>query len=182
MKNFIIKKLAFWFRSYAQKKNNVTVERILLVTKKIMKSQKYCFLSTFENGEIFSRVLQPFPPTDDFQVYFGTSPESKKVQQIKMNSRGSISYLDTKKGAAVSLAGHFEIIADLELRKKYFYQTWWAFFTEGPEGKDFITLSFRADRIDVWDATRGLTPEPFGLKSATAIKGADNSWNQPHSS
>ena len=83
MKNFIIKKLAFWFRSYAQKKNNVTVERILLVTKKIMKSQKYCFLSTFENGEIFSRVLQPFPPTDDFLVYFGTSPDSKKIQQIK---------------------------------------------------------------------------------------------------
>lgn len=176
MKNFIIKKLAYWFRRYAQRKNNVTVERILFVADEIMRSQKYCFLNTFERGEVYSRVLQAFPPNDDFVVHFGTSPLSRKVKQIEKNPRGSISYLDTKKGAAVSLVGQFEISTEIELRRKYFFQAWWAFFTAGPEGDDFVVLSFKPDRIEVWDASRGLTPEPFGLKSAIAIKTGVSSW------
>ncbi len=181
MKEFVIKNLALWFRSYSQRKNKVTPERILFAAGKIMRSQKYCFLNTAADGQVYSRVLQPVYPNSDFVVHFGTSPLSRKVAQIQKNPRGTITYLDSKNGAGATLAGKFEIITALELRKKYFVASWWAFFPAGPEGDDFVIVSFTAERIEIWDASRGLTPEPFGLKSAMAVKAADARWQLTNS-
>lgn len=48
--------------------------------------------------------------------------------------------------------------------------SWFAFFPDGPAGDDFVLLRFEPDRIEVWDASRRITPEPFGLCSASLVR------------
>jgi general stress protein 26 len=140
-----------------------------------MKRKKYCLLATMGDGGIDARVLQPFPPESDLSVWLGTSATSRKVAQLRADSRATLVYQDDGKSACVTLRGHVTLVDSLDERRKRFRSSWWAFWPDGPEGDDYLLLRFQPSRIEVWDATRRVTPEPFGLRSAQ-LELRDGAW------
>jgi hypothetical protein len=72
----------------------------------------------------------------------------------------------------VVLVGHARVIDDVEERRRRFMPSWWAFFPDGPEG-DYVLIRFEPIRIEVWDAARRITPEPFGLRAARLARSGD---------
>ena len=82
---------------------------------------------------------------------------------------------DDAKSAGVVLMGHIRVVDSQELQSARFMSAWYAFWPEGPTSADYVLLHFVPQRIEVWDATRGITPEPFGLRSA-CLKRCDDTW------
>jgi len=162
----IVKALAAAFRRRSRGKHVETAEAALQAARRTMMRKKYCLLTTMGADGPSARVLQPFPPRDDFAVWLGTSPASRKVAELRADDRATLVYQDDARAACVSLVGRVRILDSVEVRRKGFMPMWWAFFPEGPEGDDFVVLCFEPHRIEVWDASRGITPEPFGLRSA----------------
>lgn len=162
-------------RRYGQRRHHGTVPAVLRAARATMRRKRYCVLATRGDSAPSARVLQPFPPDEDFRVWFGTSPSSRKVQELRRDPHATLVYEDDSKSACVVLEGEIEIVHDTEMRRRYFMPMWRAFFPDGPEGNDFVLLSFRARRIEVWDMSRGITPEPFGLKSAQVVR-AEGAW------
>ncbi len=173
----MLKGLALHFRKKNRLQCHSDTDSILNAAIETLKRKKYCLLTTYGENNIDARVLQPFPPENNFDIWFGTSPKTRKVSQLRKNSRATLIYQDDKKSANVVLIGHVEIIEQLSERKKYFMPTWWAFFPDGREGDDFVLLKFQPNQIEVWDASRKITPEPFGMKSATIILN-DGKWEK----
>jgi len=167
--------LALRFRSSAQRKHRGTAEATLRAARATMKRKKYCVVSTVGADGPAARVLQPFPAGDDFEVWFGTSPASRKVTELRHNDAATLIYEDDARSACVVLVGNMQVVDAIDERRKRFMRLWWAFFPDGPEGDDYVLLRFVPHRIEVWDASRGITPAPFGLRAARLSR-RDGTW------
>lgn len=171
----VLRRLALGYRRWAVARTDVSLGRVLSAARSTMRRKQYCLLITRSEHGSDARVLQPFPPEDDFTVWLGTSVGSRKVAQLRHNDAATLVYEDDAKAACVVLVGHVRIVEEVEERKRRFMSTWWAFFPEGPAGSDFILLRFEPQRIEVWDGARHVTPPPFGLRSA-AVALTDGQW------
>lgn len=135
-----------------------------------MRRKKFCLLASRGSEGVSARVLQPFPPEPDLEVWLGTSAASRKVTELRADPRATLAYQDDDRSACVVLSGRIDVVESLEARRRRFMSTWWAFWPEGPASPDYTLLRFVPDRLEVWDAARGITPEPFGLRAACLVR------------
>lgn len=107
----------------------------------------------------------------------GTSASSRKVAELRADPRATLVYQDDDKSACVVLTGRVNVNDSVEERRRRFMPMWWAFFPDGPDSDDYVVLRFVPERLEVWDASRGITPEPFGLRSACLVV-RDGVWSE----
>lgn len=134
-------------------------------------------MATFGAQGVSARVLQPSAPGPDFELWFGTSASSRKVAEVRADPRATVAFQDDGRSACVVLGGRIDVVDSLEARQSRFMPAWWAFWPEGPASTDFVLLRFAPQRLEVWDAARGITPEPFGLKAACLVR-RDGEWRE----
>jgi len=112
-----------------------------------------------ESGKPQARAMSPFPPEENFVIWFGTNPRSRKVQQIKNNPDVMVYYYDTKSFSYVSIAGQARIVNDSEKKAQYWKESWTQFYSD-PE-KDYILIEVTPERMEIcsfkyelfWDST-----------------------------
>jgi general stress protein 26 len=169
--------LALLYRRWSLSRSRSGVAPVLRAARATMRRKKYCVLATAGQDGIAARVLQPFPPGPDLEVWLGTSPRSRKAAQLRADPRATLIYEDDRRAACVVLSGRIELVEDLAERRRRFMPSWWAFWPEGPESADFVLLRFAPQAIEVWDASRGITPQPFGLRSARLVR-SGQTWSE----
>lgn len=175
----LLRGLALRFRSWARVRSRSGPEPVLRAARATMRRKKYCLLVTAAgDGTARARVLQPFPPGPDLTVWMGTSPHTRKAAELRADPRATLVYQDDARAACVVLAGRVEQVEAVEERRRRFMPGWWAFWPDGPEGPDFVLLRFEPEALEVWDATRHITPEPFGLRSARLVR-RGGTWSEP---
>jgi general stress protein 26 len=174
----LIRFVALRFRARSQRINRGDVDATLGAARATMERKSFCVIATSSDEGIDARVVQPLAPDESWVVWLGTSPRSNKVAQLRKNAKATLVYEDDAKSACVTLLGTVEIVDDLEQRRAHFKSLWWAFFPDGPEGDDFVALRFTPERMHVWDGSRAITPEPFGLASSKLVR-RDGTWSRP---
>jgi general stress protein 26 len=165
----VVRLLALRVRRWGQDRHVDDAERVVRAARRIIRKKKYCALATLGDDGVDARVLQPFPIEDDLVVWMGTSPASRKVQQLRRDPRATLVYEDDRGGRCATLVGHVEIFDDEASRHRWFRPSFFAFFPEGPDG-DYVLLRFVPMRIEVWDLGSRLVPPPFGLRGATVVR------------
>lgn len=144
-----------------------TVEQVLEATQATLLAEDYCFLITLgESGKVNARLMQHYKPENDLIVWFGASPKSRKVQEIRANNHITVACVNTQESGYVTLVGSAQIEDSIDLRRKYWREEWMAFFPEGPMGNDYILIRFNPVRVEVMNFGRRITPEPYGLQPA----------------
>jgi general stress protein 26 len=108
---------------------------------------------------------------EDLSVWFGASPNSRKVHEIEQNQLVTLTYHYAAEKAYVSIQGRATLHVDIPLRKQYWRESWFAFWPQGPEGDDYILIQVSPYQIDVMNFEQGVTPEPFGLRPLILTKG-----------
>lgn len=88
----VIRRLALGYRRWAMARTDVSRDRVLAAARSTMRGKKYCLLITRSERGSDARVLQPFPPEDDFTVWLGTSAGSRKVAQLRQNDAATLVY------------------------------------------------------------------------------------------
>lgn len=151
-------------------------EQLLEVTQHILDAAEFCFLITRgKKGELNARLMQPFGPDDNLTIWFGASPQSRKVREIRKDNRVTVTFEYAEEGAYATLLGAAAIETDRETRRRYWRDSFSAFWPDGPEGDDYVVISFSPFRIEVMDIDRGVAPEPFGLQPAI-LERHDSNW------
>jgi len=142
-------------------------EQLLEVTRHILDAAEFCFLITRGNkGALNARLMQHFGPDGDLTIWFGASPRSRKVREIKRGSPVTVTFEYADEGAYVTLLGKAAIETAPETRCRYWRDSFSAFWPDGPEGDDYVVIRFSASRIEVMAIDQGVAPEPFGLQPA----------------
>ena len=72
-----------------------------------------------EDGKPQARTMSPFPPEENWVIWLGTFPFSRKVKQIQNNPNVVVFYYDTKSYSYVSISGKARLVNDPDLKAKY---------------------------------------------------------------
>lgn len=167
--------IALWLRRWGQRRHRESAGRVVRVATELVRRKKYCLLATRADDGVHARVLQPVGLDADLTVWLGTSPASHKVQELRRDSRATLVYEDDRDQSAATLMGTILLVDDpVELQRR-FPTAFYAFFPEGPL-VDYVLLRFVPSRIEVWNARRRLTPEPFGLRASTIERDETGAW------
>src|SRR5210317_1255312 len=109
-----------------QKPNKLSHEEI---AREIITTSGTCTLISIDStGQPRARIMDPFPPDANFEIWFGTNTKSRKVNEIRQNNRTTVNYYDKETASYVSLYGTAEIVNDPEMTNKYWKATWQDFY------------------------------------------------------
>ena len=148
-------------------RTRLTDEHVLRAARKTMLRKTYCVMVTEGPDGPGARVVQPHAPDSDLIVHLGTGAGSRKASDVARTGSVVLVYQDDARAACVVLRCDAEIVdLDPAGRERWFMTAWLAFWPLGSTDRDFVVIRCKPQAIEVWDAFRGVTPAPFGLKSA----------------
>lgn len=177
VRRFVLTRAGRMLRAVSLRRNSDAPERVLRAARQLMRTKTYCLLVTDGADGPDARVVQPFRPDADLVVHVGTSPHTRKAQQVATTGRATLVYEVDRDRACVVLHCAAHLVDDRATRRRYFMPLWRAFWPDGPDGpdRDFVVIRCVPDALEVWDARRAITPPPFGLRSARLVR-VDGEW------
>lgn len=150
-------------------RREISRDSILIYARMIIDSaQCRVFVTVDENGRPQAREMSPFPPEDNWVVWLGTFPTSRKVKQIQNNPNVLIFYYDTKGMSYVSVSGKARIVNDPGLKAKYWREGWQQFY---PDRKtQYVLIEVTPGHLEVCSFKYNLLWDPQGRPLSTEFE------------
>lgn len=127
--------------------------------REIMTSAETCALITLDQeGRPRVRVMDPFMPEKDFSVWLGTNVNSRKVEQIKNDSRVTLYYLEDEDAGYVMIHGSAQLVDDSKNKEKWWKPEWEAFYPDDREG--YILIKVVPEWMEVISYTHNILGDP----------------------
>ena len=111
---------------------------------------------------------------DEWTLRFLTDGRSHKVADLRRVGHVSVIFQHDPDDAFVALAGKASLgegKAEIRRRWKAAYD---AYFPAGPDRSNAIFVTIEVARVELW--IRGVTPEPFGLRTTVIERDATRGW------
>ncbi len=131
-------------------KSGYNPDSLLKAAREMISDVRFCALITLDEKEHpQARTMDPFPPDSDMVVWFGTNINSRKVREIKNNSKATLYYQHEEGAGYVILKGNAYWVDNPKLKLKYWKSEWEDFY---PESKDNYTLiKFVPSQLEIVD-------------------------------
>ncbi len=100
-----------------------------------------------ETGKPRARTMSPFTPEENWVIWLGTFPTSRKVEQIINNPNVVVFYYDSKTFSYVNVSGTARLVNDPDLKAKYWKEGWKRFYPD--RDKDYILVEVTPERLEV---------------------------------
>lgn len=127
----------------------------------VMQQARYCGLITIgSDGQPQARVVDPFPPEEDFVVWLATNQKTRKVAQIEHNPRVTLYYFDPDDPGYVTLLGTAELVDAPDEKAKRWKEEWSSFYSEKNNGSDYLLIRVKPFRIEVVSYSQGIVNTP----------------------
>jgi general stress protein 26 len=149
--------IAFSLMGFSQKSESgdSSKEELKTAAREIMKDAHNCALVTLDkDGNPGVRTMEPFDPEEDFTIWLGTSPKSRKVRQIKDNPNVALYYADPDKSGYVVMHGKAQMVNDDAEKQKRWKEEWGSFYPD--KSADFILIKVSPVRMEVISYSRGI--------------------------
>ena len=99
--------------------------------REMLAEMEIAFLTTIgSDGHLRSRPMQLQRHDPDGTLWFATSLDSHKIDDVRHDGRCCVAFL--KDSAYVSISGRAELVKDRSLIEKMWKPTWRGWFPEGP--------------------------------------------------
>jgi general stress protein 26 len=137
---------------YTQEPQMLEFDRDTLLTaaRDIMASARFCALITLdEAGHPQTRTMDPFLPEEEMVVWFGTNLNSRKVKEIRQDSRVTLYYEAPGGVGYVVIKGHAYLVNESEKKKKYWKEEWNAYYSD-PKA-NYILIKVIPDKLEIVD-------------------------------
>ena len=141
--------------SQSSETTDETRNKSIKAAREIMNLANTCALITIDDKGIPRvRTMDPFPPENDFTVWFGTNNKSRKVEQIKNNPKVTLYYLDNDDSGYVTIHGIAQIVNDELEKEKRWKDEWKAFYKN--KTNDYVLIKVSPKWMEVISYTRGI--------------------------
>lgn len=118
------------------------------VAKEIMTNAKTCALITVDSlNRSRVRMMGTLKPDEDFTVWFGTNPKSRKVVQITKNPEVTLYYTEEGNSGYVMIQGKAEIVNDAKEKEIHWRTDWKAFYPNYPD--DYLLIKVTPNWMEV---------------------------------
>ena len=121
---------------------------LMKIAREIMEQARYCALITLDDsGHPQARILDPFAPDENFVVWLGTNPRTRKVKQIKKDPRVTLFYFDKESLGYVTLIGRARLVNDPREKQRRWKEGWERFYPD--REKDYLLIEVTPERLEV---------------------------------
>lgn len=135
--------------------------------QEIISNAYYCSLITVdEYGVARSRIMEPFPPEENWEIWMATNPKSRKVEQLQNNNQVTLQYFDKNNLGYVSLMGKAYLIHDNSKKEKYWKDEWQAFYANRTNA--YLLIKFVPDWMEVISVKHGLNGDADSWEPASS--------------
>ena len=136
--------------------------------KGLIESIDFCMLTTMDDGHLRSRPMSTQQFEFDGDLWFFTSDQTHKVEDIRKDSRINVAYSDPGGNRYVSVSGRAEIVKDREKIEELWSPVLKAWFPEGLEDPSLCLLKIDVDQAEYWDTPSGKIVQLVGFVKALA--------------
>jgi len=153
---------------WAQDTELINYDRDTLITaaKEIMEKTKYCALITLDSsGHPQVRTMDPFLPDEDMVIWLGTNINSRKVREIRINSRVTLYYEAPNGNGYVVIQGNAYLVDDPEKTGTYWKEEWDAFYPD--KNSTYTLIKVIPEKLEIIYYKHGIT-------------GSSKTWTVPH--
>jgi len=153
------------------------IGRLLEGAESVITRAQHCWLMTISQRDRVSarpmgRIV-PRPGQSDWTLCFLSDARSKKLSDIR-SAKDVRLIFDREDDAFVSLAGPAEVVADAATIERRWRADYDRIFPTAADKINAVFIDIRAEELRLW--IRGLTPEPFGVRSMTLRRSLGGDW------
>ena len=134
----------------------------------LIKEIDFAMMTTNDGGVLRSRPMQ----TQDFDfngdLWFFTSSNTHKAEEIERDNRVNISYADPGDNTYVSISGRASLVKDREKIDEYWSDIYKAWFPEGRNAPDLALLKVEVEQAEYWDSPSSKVVQTLGFLKALA--------------
>ncbi len=118
------------------------------VAKEIMTNAKTCALITVDSlNRPRARMMGTLKPDEDFTVWYGTNPNSRKVAQIQQNPEVTVYYTDHESSGYVMLQGTAQLVNEIKEKEIHWKDEWNQFYPNYPD--DYLLIKVTPNWLEV---------------------------------
>jgi general stress protein 26 len=154
------------------------VTRLLASAAKTIDRVRYCWLVTeAETGGANARPmgrLMPEVDEGDWAVCFVTDGRSRKAFDIRRAGKVGLIFQHDQDDAFVALSGRATLIETTTEVRRRWKNAYNVYFPTEADRANASFVQVDVQRIELW--IRGVTPEPFGMRTTVLQRDAEGTW------
>ena len=141
-----------------------SIEKIRGLTEGI----DFCMLTTMDGGVLRSRPMSTQQFEFDGDLWFFTSDNTHKIEEIEKDNRVNVAYSNPDDNAYLSISGRAEVVKDRAKIEELWSPVLKAWFPEGLDDPHLCLLKIPVEQAEYWDAPNSTIVQLFGMVKAIA--------------
>ena len=139
-----------------------SIEKLKSLTEGI----DFCMLTTINGGQLRSRPMSTQEMDDDGDLWFFTSDETHKVDEIEADSRVNAAYSKIDGNLYVSVSGRASLVKDRQKIEELWNPILKAWFPEGLDDPTLSLLRVSIEEAEYWDSPNSKIVQLYGFVKA----------------
>ena len=108
---------------------------VLRAAHEVAQKARYAtFITIGEDGQPQARIVDALGPDEEFTVWVGTNPVTRKVAEIAKDPRVTVSFFDPSGLSYVTLVGTARLVTDPAVKAKHWKGAWASFYKNEHRG------------------------------------------------
>lgn len=137
----------------------------------------FCMLTTIDGGHLRSRPMSTQQFEFEGDLWFFTSDQTHKVDEIANDSRVNVAYSEPNNNRYVSIAGRASLSKDRAKIEELWNPLHKAWFPEGLDDPHLALLKVEVDEAEYWDSPSSKLVQIAGFVKALAT-GTEMSYGE----
>jgi general stress protein 26 len=125
-------------------------------------------LTTIDGGQLRSRPMSTQVFEFDGELWFFTSDNTHKIDEIAKDNRVSAAYSNPDDNVYLSISGRAEVVKDRAKIEELWSPVLKAWFPEGLDDPHLCLLKIPVESAEYWDAPSSKIVQLFGMVKAIA--------------
>lgn len=144
----------------------------------LIKDVEIAMLTTYDDGALRSRPMQTQEAEFDGDLWFFTSRETHKIEEIERDNRVNVSYAAPDRNTYVSVSGTASVVNDRAKIEELWNPALKAWFPKGKDDPNIILLKIAVEQAEYWDSSSSAIVKIAGfvkaLVTGTRADGGDH--------
>ncbi len=132
----------------------------------LIKAVQVAMLTTIDWGVLRSRPMQTQEAEFDGDLWFFTSTDTHKTDEIEKDRRVNVSYAAPDSNTYVSVSGTAALVNDKEKIEELWNPIYKAWFPKGLDDPTLILLKVSVEQAEYWDSSSSTIVQVVGFVKA----------------
>ncbi len=132
----------------------------------LIEDVQIAMLTTIDGGTLRSRPMQTQEAEFDGDLWFFTSTDTHKTDEIEKDNRVNVAYASPSNNTYVSISGTASLVNDKEKIEELWNPILKAWFPKGLDDPTLILLKVSVEQAEYWDSTSSTVVQVGGFVKA----------------